>query len=398
MEPKTSGRGRISLLLPVLFCFFIMGFVDIVGTAVANIKDVLDLSSTMAGLLPNFIFIWFLFCSIPAGILMRRFGRKRMVLVSNLITCIAMLLPLVVIFGVVKPGLEVYIPVFVLMGIGNTLIQVALNPLLTNVVSGDRLTSAITMGQFVKALSSLLGPQIVLFAALRLGDWNYVFPIYAALTILSSVWLLAAPIPHEAPDESGGATFGGAFGLLRDPYLLLMFLVILLIVGVDVGLNFYIPEIFRKVFASENPSSMNTLYFAARALGSFVCAMLLVRFSARKIFVWTMIVSMAAYLWMMGLAGSQGSPSAETIFIILFLPIGFATGNVFSIAFSFAMQHRPEKADLISSLMIMGVAGGGAVTLVTGALSDALGILGGMSVLLVCLIFIFCVSLYVARR
>ncbi|HIY68636.1 MAG TPA: MFS transporter [Candidatus Alistipes intestinigallinarum] len=400
MEMKTSGRaqGRISMLLPVLFCFFIMGFVDIVGTAVANIKDVLGLSSTMAGLLPNFIFIWFLFCSIPAGMLMRRYGRKRMVLVSNLITCVAMLLPLVLIFGVAKPGLDVYIPVFVLMGVGNTIIQVALNPLLTNVVSGDRLASAMTLGQFVKALSSLLGPQIVLFASVWLGDWNYVFPIYAILTILSSVWLFFTPIPREASDPSGSATFGGAFGLLRDGYLLLMFLVILLIVGVDVGLNFFIPEIFREVFAAENPASMNTLYFGARALGSFVCAMLLVRFSARKIFVWTMVVAIAAYLWMMFLAGSAGTASARIIFILLFLPVGFATGNVFSIAFSFAMQHRPEKADLISSLLIMGVAGGGAVTLVTGALSDALGILGGMSVLLVCLLFIFGVSLYAARR
>ena len=160
------------MLLPVLFCFFIMGFVDIVGTAVANIKDVLGLSSTMAGLLPNFIFIWFLFCSIPAGMLMRRYGRKRMVLVSNLITCVAMLLPLVLIFGVAKPGLDVYIPVFVLMGVGNTIIQVALNPLLTNVVSGDRLASAMTLGQFVEAVSSLLGPQIVLFACVWLGGWN----------------------------------------------------------------------------------------------------------------------------------------------------------------------------------------------------------------------------------
>ena len=401
MEKPALNQGKVSIskLLPVLFCFFIMGFVDIVGTAVANIKDILDLSSTMAGLLPNFIFIWFLVCSIPAGMIMRKVGRKRMVQASNVITVIAMLIPLPMILGMVEVNLGLYIATFVLMGIGNTVIQVALNPLLTNVVSGDRLTSAITLGQFVKALSSLLGPQLVLFATVRLGDWNWVFLIYAALTLLAMFWLMGTPIPREAPDNSEKTTFAGAFGLLKDKFLLLMFLCILLIVGIDVGLNFFIPEIFRDVYAHRNPTSMNTLYFAARALGSFVCAMMLVRLPARKILVWTMVASIAAYAVMMALAGIPVTAKwSEAAFICMFLPVGFATGNVFSIIFSFAMQHKPEKADLISSLLIMGVAGGGAVTLAMGALSDAMGIVGGMSVLLVCMLFIFAVSLYVVKR
>lgn len=386
-------------LLPVLFCFFVMGFVDIVGTAVANIKDTLGLSSTMAGVLPNFIFIWFLVCSIPAGMMMRRVGRKTMVQISNLVTIAAMLLPLPMIWGIVEPGLGVYIPVFVLLGIGNTIIQVALNPLLTNVVTGDRLAGAMTMGQFVKALSSLLGPQLVLFATAVLGDWNHVFTIYAAVTLLSAFWLQTTPIPREEADGPRSTTFAGAFCLLKDRYLLLLFVCILLIVGIDVGLNFFIPEIFRNVYASEHPTSMNTLYFGARAAGSFVCALLLVRFSARKILVWTMAACLAAYAVMMTLAGIPDSGMAsQVVFVCMFLPVGFATGNVFSIIFSFALRHKPEKADLISSLLIMGVAGGGAVTLVMGALSDAMGIVGGMSVLLVCMIFIFLVSLYVLKR
>lgn len=394
-----AGKGDLSKLLPVLFCFFVMGFVDIVGTAVANIKDSLGLSATAAGLLPNFIFIWFLVGSVPAGLAMRRAGRKTMVQAGNLITMVAMLLPLPVIFGHVAPALSVYIPVFVLLGIGNTILQVALNPLLTNLVRGGRLASAMTMGQFVKALSSLLGPQVVLFATASLGDWNYVFAIYAAVSLLAALWLAATPVPREVPEREVKTSFGGTLALLRDSYLLLLFLCILLIVGIDVGLNFFIPEIFRDVYASRNPTSMNTLYFGARAAGSFVCALLLVRFSARKILVWTMAASIAAYAAMMALAnGAVAGPASQVLFVCMFLPVGFATGNVFSILFSLALQHKPEKADLISSLLIMGVAGGGAVTLAMGALSDALGIVGGMSALLFCMLFLFLISLYVLRR
>ena len=384
---------KLSLLLPVLFCFFIMGFVDIVGTAISNIKNDFGLSDTVAGLLPNFIFIWFLVLSIPTGIMMGRIGRKKTVQLSNLITIIAMLIPFPMLFGLMEKNLILYLITFALLGIGNTIIQVALNPLLTNVVSKERLASRMTLGQFVKALSSLLGPQIVLFATLYLGNWSYVFLIYAVVTIISMLWLMVSPIPREPVDNSQKATFGSTLSLLKDSFLLKMFICILLIVGIDVGLNFFIPNIFGKIYGHENPSSMNTVYFGARALGSFVCAMMLVRISAKKIFFWTMVASIAAYLVMMVLALNPTTAiTPQVLFCLMFLPVGFATGNVFAIVFSFALQHKPEKADLISSLLIMGIAGGGAVTFLMGVLSDQLGIVGGMSVLLACMLYIFFIA------
>ena len=385
--------------LPVFMVFFVMGFVDIVGTATSNIKTDFNLSGTIAGLLPNFIFVWFLICSIPTGLMMRRIGRKTTVQISNIITVLGMLTPLPMVIGWMAPNIVLYLITFALLGIGNTMIQVALNPLLTNIVPQERLTSSIALGQFVKAISSLLGPQIVLFATIQLGNWSSVFLIYAAVTFISMLWLMATSIPREEEDKTQEASFGKTFGLLKDNHLLQMFICILLIVGIDVGMNFFIPEIFGKVYSHEKPSGMNTLYFAARAVGTFICAMMLTRISARKIFVWTMVASIVAYLTMMFLALTPTTNVApQVIFCLLFLPVGFATGNVFAIVFSFAMQHKPEKADLISSLLIMGVAGGGAITLLMGAVSDALGIVGGMSVLLVCMIYIFFISLKLIKQ
>lgn len=45
---------------------------------------------------------------------------------------------------------------FSLLGIGNALMQTSLNPLLSNIVSGDKLASSLTFGQFVKAIASFL--------------------------------------------------------------------------------------------------------------------------------------------------------------------------------------------------------------------------------------------------
>ncbi len=387
-------KPNLRALLPVLFSFFVMGFIDIVGTATSNIKADLNLNNTLAGLLPNFILIWFLVLSVPFGILTNRIGRKNTIQVSNVITMAAMLIPLPMLLGLMEVNLTMYLVTFALLGIGNTMIQVTLNPFLTNVSTPEKLARNMTLGQFAKAMSSLAGPQLVLFAIVCLGNWNYIFTIYAGLTLLSMLWLAATPIPREEQLDAGTTTYGSVFSLLKDSFIRSVFFSILLIVGIDVGMNFFIPVIFKEVFQVEYASGINTLYFAARALGAIICAMLLVRYSPKRILLWAMIAAMAAYAVMMWLA-SLGSPAfgIQVLFCLLFLPVGFATGNVFAIVFSFALRHLPAKADTISSLLIMGVAGGGAITFAMGLISDYAGIVGGMAVLLICMVYILMVAI-----
>ena len=174
-------------LLPVLFGFFVMGFCDVVGISTSYVQQDFGLSETLAGFIPSMVFIWFLLLSIPAALAMNRLGRKNMVQISNGITAIGMLIPFV------HYNLATCMTAFVLLAIGNTILQVSLNPLLTNVVKGDALTSSLTAGQVVKAVSSFCGPFIAAFAAGTLGNWQYLFPIFALITLLSAAWLPANP-------------------------------------------------------------------------------------------------------------------------------------------------------------------------------------------------------------
>src|SRR5690606_41906386 len=74
---------------------------------------------------------------------------------------------------------------FALLGIGNTILQVSLNPLVAFVVRKEKLTSTLTMGQFIKAISSFLGPIIVGLAAVQLGNWRLTFLFYGLATVLA---------------------------------------------------------------------------------------------------------------------------------------------------------------------------------------------------------------------
>src|SRR5512145_472505 len=236
---KPNNATPISKMLPVLFGFFIMGFVDVVGISTSYVKKDFNLSDSLANLLPMMVFLWFFILSIPTGVIMNKLGRKNTVLISMVITFIAMLVPLA------SYNFAVVLIAFALLGIGNTIIQVSFHPLLTNVVRGDRLTSSITFGQFVKAIASFLGPVIAGFAAGKLRNWQLIFPLFGGFTLLSALWLLLTPINKEQVNDIL-VSFRTCFSLLKDPLILMFFFGILMVVGLDVGLNTGIPQFLEE--------------------------------------------------------------------------------------------------------------------------------------------------------
>jgi len=349
----------MSKALPVLFGFFIMGFVDVVGIATNYVKKDFTLTDSVANLLPMMVFLWFFVLSIPTGLLMNKIGRKKTVVVSMVFTFVAMLIPLL------AYTFTTMLVTFALLGIGNTILQVSLNPLLTNVVKGDRLTSSLTWGQFIKAIASFLGPVIAGFALTSLGNWKLLFPIFAFVTLLSTVWLYMTTI-EEAPITGKTSSFIECFSLLGDKVILLLFLGILMVVGVDVGLNTTIPKFLmeRCGLLIDKAGLGTSLYFIARTTGAFVGAILLMKFAPRKFFIISMFIAIAAItvaLFMSNLIA---------ILIMIFL-LGFAVANVFSIVFSAALQRKPERANEISGLMIMGVSGGALFPWLMGVVSDS---------------------------
>ena len=188
-----------SVLIPVMLCFFAMGFVDLVGIASNYVKEDLALNDATANMIASLVFFWFLIFSVPTGMLMNRIGRKNTVLLSLAVTVLALLM---LVFG---QSFAVLLVAFSLLGIGNALLQTSLNPLVSVVTGGENLASTLTFGQFVKATASFLAPLIAMWGATSaipsfgLG-WRVLFPIYMVIGILATLWLFGTRI-HEEPIE-----------------------------------------------------------------------------------------------------------------------------------------------------------------------------------------------------
>lgn len=367
-------------IFPVLFGFFVMGFADVVGIATNYVKIDFALSDSLANLLPMMVFLWFALFSIPTGIMMGKIGRRNTVAISLFITMIAMLIPLLLY------NFTFILCAFALLGIGNTILQVSLNPMAAYVVNPDKMTSVLTLGQFIKAISSFLGPIIAGAAASFWGDWKLIFLVYAATSLLSAIWLLLA-IPGKERSEEAKATFSTTLSLFRDKIIIWLFLGILFIVGIDVGLNTTIPKLLMdKTGIPLNEAGLGTsLYFAARTIGSFVGAILLVKYAAGRFLKLSMFVAIAAFILLLIM-------DVPWVMYAMIVIVGLMCANVFSIIFSFALKHKPERSNEISALMIMGVSGGALVTPLMGIISDSFGQVAGLSLLVVCLVYLLALS------
>jgi fucose permease len=272
------------------------------------------------------------------------------------------------------------------LGIGNTLMQVSLNPLVSNIVSGDKLASTLTFGQFVKAIASFLAPIIAGWAVIRFGDWKILYPIFAIIAIAAVLMLSFTKIAEKPVEHQ--STFGDCFALLKDPYILMLFLGIMVHVGIDVGINTTAPKLLieRVNMPLSQAGYATSIYFLLRTIGALSGAFILAHYSARKFFHISVVLIVIAVI------GLYFGYSSAAIFLFVAL-IGYGNSNIFSIMFSQALLHLPERNNEISGLMIMGLSGGAVFPLLMGVASDVLNSqTGAVIILTVCVSYLVFLS------
>ncbi len=383
-----KSKSTAFQLLPVLLGFFVMGFCDIVGISSDYVQKTFNWSDTITGFVPSMVFIWFLFLGIPIGNKMTRWGRKNTVLLSLGITVIGMFLPLVSYNG------AICLVAFALLGIGNTILQVSLNPLLKNVLTNPKyLASGLTAGQVVKALSSLAGPEIVLLALHSFGEeqWYYCFPILGIITLLSAIWLLSVPIEREQGMEER-TSVKETWAILKSKSILLLFLGIFFIVGYDVATNFISSKLMAERFnwGPEQTKLAPQIYFLLRTVGAFAGTFFLTKVSEVKYFKINILLALLSVLALIFI-------KVDYLDMALIGALGFFGASVFSIIYAMALKDSLEKADQISGLMITAIAGGAAIPPVIGLFMDLWGVTGGVFVILLCTIYL-CYCAFYSKR
>ena len=380
-------KTRELTLIPVMLCFFAMGFVDLVGIASNYVKADLHLTDSVANIFPSLVFFWFPIFSVPTGMLMNKLGRKNTVMFSLVVTVLSLLLAF---YG---KNFAVMLIAFSLLGIGNTLMQTSLNPLVATILGGENLASTLTFGQFIKAIASFLAPYLAMWGATQVipsfgYDWRVLFAIYFIVGVLATLMLGITPITEDVnpligPQKTVIEQLTDCFRLLGKPIVLLSFFGIMCHVGIDVGTNTTAPKILmeRLGLTLNDAAFATSLYFIFRTIGCLTGSFL--RILPNRIFFIASVLMMG--LSMCGLFfGTE-----EWILYTAIALVGYGNSNIFSICFAQALTSVPEKQNEVSGLMIMGLFGGTIFPLLMGFASDAIGQAGAVIVMAIGVVYLF---------
>jgi MFS transporter, FHS family, L-fucose permease len=384
-----TQKIELKSILPVLMAFFVMSFVDLVGVGVDYVKDDFkNLTGTLAQLIPSVAFLWFFLLSVPVGVFQSRKGKRYTLNIGIIVTALGLIIPFLhYSFGTVLIG-------FSLLGIGNTIVQVSANPLITDVVPGNRASSFLSFSQFVKAIGSMIGaPLAGVFASHFTHDWKLLFLVFGIVSILSALWLGSVKI-EESKQEVLKATLASTFKLLGIGFVALMVIAIFLVVGIDVGFNTNSGQFLYEHFNidKEIAKSGRSVYFLGRLVGTFAGAFILTVMSSRKLFMWTSILGLVCLTAIL-IVTSQ-------IFAwgLVFM-IGLAIANIWPLVFSIAVEKYPDRKNEISGLMMMAISGGAVVPLLIGWIGDiSHNIVFGMSLLVISIIYLLSVSVYCLKK
>lgn len=379
---------KTKIILPVLFAFFIVSFVDLVGTGVDELKQSADTPAYILQLIPFVAFIWFFLLSVPAGIWQARHGKKKVLGISILITAAGLFVPL---FGNTLPVILIS---FALLGIGNTILQVSANPLLVDVVPADKASGFLSFSQFIKSLGSMIGPYVAAvvgpFIAKSIGfegegSWRFGLYLFGVISLISFIWLNATKI-EESKGSEQQVTFKSCLSLLGNRYIGLMVLGIFAVVGIDVAINSNIGTFLNlKIGVGEEAAKYGkTVYFFAKMIGTFAGGIILMKGNPNT---FLRLSAILALISVFVLTFVQQSIAA---WIIVGL-VSLGVSNIFPLVYSITVGHYADRANEISGLMMMAISGGAIFPFLVG-LAMEIHLNGGLWVIFALLLFILLLS------
>jgi fucose permease len=372
--------------LPIFFAFFVMGFVDAVGTLVGFAKDEYHLSGFVAGLLPFFGFIAFALFSVPGGVLMDKRGKKFLMLLSLAIVLVGEALP------ALATGYVLLVAAIFLIGIGMTLLQVAGNPIMRDVSEEGRFARNLTFAQFVKGLGSIAGPAVAIALVSHGHAWNSIFRVFGVVVAVTLAGVALLKVEERKGEDRPPASIATSFSLLRHPYVFLMILGLFLYVGAEVGVNSWIATFLKEKFQFDLGRLATggiAFFFVALSIGRLIGSAVLTFMSARQFLLVTAGLSVLGTLGIM--LGSR-EVAVGSIFLT-----GLGFGNVFPLVFSILIDRMPERSSELSGLLCMAIAGGAVMPLLMGAANDAFSsVTAAMAVPFLCCLYILFLALRAA--
>ncbi|MEJ2274168.1 MAG: MFS transporter [Woeseiaceae bacterium] len=393
------------IVLLIFLTFFVISFItNILGPLVPDIIEGFDLSLALAGFLPFSFFVAYGVMSIPAGILLERYREKRIIVAAFLLAFAGSL------WFASSPTYVVALASLFLIGVGMTMLQVAINPLLRAAGGEEHFAFNSVIGQLVFGGASFLSPFVYSYLVTRLGSdrndsnilldtlapivpddlpWASLYWVFAAVTLVMVIVMLAVRLPDFSlsDDERAGALQTHR-DLLKNPAVIAYFFGIFCYVGSEQGIANWISQ-FLATYHGFDPQVEGARavawFWGLLTAGCLLGLVLLKLLDCRKVLVGFTLAAMVALTF--ALFGSAD------VAYVAFMLVGFFLSVMWSVIFSLALNSVARHHGSFSGILCTGIVGGAIVSLLVGWLGDRYGLRVGMMLVYVTLGYILVIGL-----
>lgn len=406
MQRGLTMKRSMGIVLLVFLIFFVVSFLtNILGPLVPDIIRSFSLSLTLAGFLPFSFFVAYGVMSIPAGVLLDRFGQKPILIAAFLLAFAGSFL-----FASV-PTFTVALMSLFMIGTGMTMTQVAINPLLRVAGGEEHFAFYSVMGQLVFGSASFLSPHVYSYLVTNLQDrtaadtgilgllaglvpsalpWVSLYWVFTVVTLAMILVLGFVRLPKvELREEERAGAAGSYLELLKNRSVWLFFFGIFAYVGTEQGVANWVSR-FLESYHGLDPQVEGaravSYFWGLLTAGCLLGLVLLKLYDARKVLVGFTAAAMIS------LAAALLGPTSVSF--VAFMLVGFFLSVMWSVVFSLALNSVSEHHGSFSGILCTGIVGGAVVPALVGWLGDQLGLRIGMMVIFVPLAYILSIGLW----
>lgn len=370
------------LVVLVLVTFFVISFLtNIIGPLIPDIIRDFGISQTLAGFLISSFFIAYGIMSIPSGMLVEKWGEKKV-----MIAAFAVAFAGAALFAL-KPNYTIYGISLFMIGCGMAMLQVAINPLLRVAGGEEHFAFNSVIGQLFFGLASFLSPLAYSYLVTRSHSlpelipqelsWISLYWLFALISLIMILVLIMIRFPKVtlSADEKVGA-WQTHRDLLKQPMVLLYFLGVFAYVGTEQGVANWISQYLFSYhqYDPQTVGARTVSWFWGLMTAGTVLGLVLLKFiDSRKILIGFTTAAMIC----LGLALFTTGPMA----LIAFPMVGFFASVMWSVIISLALNSSEKHHGSFSGILVTGIAGGAVIPLAVGWLGDLTGLKTGMILL-----------------
>lgn len=387
------------LQLTLIMCFwFTISFItNILGPLIPDIIRNFQLTDlAMAGFIPTSFFLAYAIMSIPAGIMIDRWGEK-------LVLFCGFLMPFIgtVLFACLHTYPALLASSFII-GLGMAMLQTVLNPLQRTVGGEENYAFVAELAQFVFGTASFVSPLVYAYLIRELNPevyqpgknvlldclstvtpsslpWVSLYWVFALLLLVMLVAVALSKFPKiELKEDEKSGSQSSYFSLFRQKFVWLFFLGIFCYVSTEQGTSIFMST-FLEQYHGVDPQTEGAVivsyFWGLMTVGCLLGMVLLKLVDSKRLL--QVSGGLTIVLLLVALLGSKEAS------MIAFPAIGFSISMMYSIVFSLALNSASQYHGSFAGILCSGIVGGAGGPLIISTLSDMTSLRTGMLVILV---------------